>query len=81
MQLADIISKPRDGKGPINIIDRAIGACFYLPPGSNRYKLLCLDQFYGPSYINCDQNKKSDIIMTKISNACNRTMKPRANQI
>ena len=81
MKLADLNSKPYGGKSLINIIDRAIGAHFYSPPGSVHYKLLCLDQFYGTSHINCEKKKKSEIKMTKISDVRNRTTKPRSAQI
>ena len=81
MKLSNLKSKPQGGKSLKNIIDHAIGDHFYPTPGSVHYKLLCLDHFRGPSQISFDKNKKIDIIMTKISNACNRTTKPRTTQI
>ena len=61
MQLDDLNSKPHGGKGLKNIIDRTTGARFYNTPVSVNYQLLCLDQFHGPTHINCEKNKKSDI--------------------
>ena len=55
MKLANLNLKPHVRRMIRNIIDCAIGARFYNPPESEHYKLLCLNQFYGPSYINCDQ--------------------------
>ena len=60
MQLADLNSKPHGGKSLQNIIDRAIGAQFYPPPGSLLYQHLRLGQFHEPTHINCEQNKKSE---------------------
>ena len=68
MKLADP-SNPRGGKSLSNLIDCAIGSCFYPPPGSEHYKLLWLDRFHGPSHTNNNQEKKSDNRMMKISNA------------
>ena len=76
MQLAGLSSKPHGEKIIINFIDRAIGVGFYPPPGSVHYKLLGLYQFHVPYHINCEQNIKIEIKMTKISNAQNRTTKP-----
>ena len=81
MQLVDLKSDPHGGKILRNIIDRAVGAHFYPPPRSEHSKLLCLDHFYGPFQINCEQEKKSEIRMRKIPNTRNCTTKPRANQI
>ena len=81
MQLADLNSKPHGGKSLRNLIDRAIEDRIYPPRGSEHYKLLCLDHFHVPSQIKCEQEKKSDFRMMKISNAHNCTMKERANQI
>ena len=81
MQLADLNFKPHARKSLRNIIGCAIGSCFYPPPGSVKYKLLCFDQFHGPPHINCDQNDKCDIKKTKISNACNHTTNPCVAQI
>ena len=81
MQLADLSSKPHGGKSLRNIIDRDIGARLYPFPVSVHNKILCLDQFHGPTQINFDQKNKSDIKMTKIYNACNLTRKPRADHI
>ena len=81
MQLADLNSNPHGGKSLRNIIDCAIVSHFYPPPGSVHHKLLLLDQFHEPSQRNCEQNNKIKIKMTKISDARNRTMKPRASQI
>ena len=78
MQLSDLNYKPHGGKSIRNPIRHSIGARFYPPPVSVHYKLLILDQFYGPSHIIFYQNSKSDIIMTKLSNAHNRTKKPHA---
>ena len=80
MKLADLNSKPRGGKGLRSIIDCALVAFLYPNPVSEHYKLLFLYQLYGTSYINCDQNKISEVRM-KISNARNCTTKPCANQI
>ena len=76
MQLDDLNSKPNGGKSLRNLIDLYIVSCLYPPLGSRNYKLLCLDQFHGPSHINCEQEKKFDIRMTKIYNARNCTKKP-----
>ena len=73
MQLADLNSKRHGGKSLINPIDRTIGSRFYYSTGSVHYKILQLDQFHGPSRINCEQKKRSEIKMTKISNVRNRT--------
>ena len=81
MQLADLNSKPHGRKSLVNLIYRFIVARFYPPPGSEHYNLLFLGQFYGPSLINFDQEKKSEIRMTKISNTHNSTTNTRANQI
>ena len=81
MQLSDLNFKPHGRKGLTNIIDSAIVARFFTPPVSEHYKLLRLDRFHGPFHINCEKNEKSEIIMNKISNTCNRTMKPRENLI
>ena len=81
MQIADLNYKPRGRKSLRNLIDRAIVARLYPPPGSVYYKILRLDQFPGPNHINCEQINKSEIKMTKLSNARNRTTKPHADQI
>ena len=81
MQLADLNSNPHGGKDLRNLIDRAIGTCFYPPPGSVHYKLLRMYQFHGPYHINYKKKKKSEIKMTKISNARNRNTKPCISQI
>ena len=73
MQLSDLNYKPHGGKSIRNPIRHSIGARFYPPPVSVHYKLLILDQFYGPSHIIFYQNKKSDIIMMKICNSHYRT--------
>ena len=52
MQLADLNSNPHGGKIHIDFIDPSIGTWFYLPPWSEQYKLIQLDQFHVPSYIN-----------------------------
>ena len=65
MQLADLNSKPRGGKSLRNLIDCSIGARFYPLPGSVHYQILHLYQFHGPTYINCDQKKKSNIKNTQ----------------
>ena len=81
MQLSGLYSKPRGRKILRNLIGSSIGYRFCPPPGSVQNKTLLLDQFYGTYHINCEQKKKSEIKMTKISNARNRTTKPRADQI
>ena len=81
MQLADLNSKPNGRKSHRNIIDHAIGSRFYYPPGSVHYKLLLLEKFHGPSHINFEKKRKSDIRMTIISNARNCTTKSRPAQI
>ena len=45
MQLADLKSKPRGGKGIINIIDCGIVDLFYPRPGPVHYKLIFLEKF------------------------------------
>ena len=63
MQLADLNSKPRGGKSLKDIIDRAIGVHLYLPPGSEHYKLLCLNIFLGSTQHGTplnDKHSKSD---------------------
>ena len=65
MQLADLNSKPYGRKSLRNLIDRAIVHLFYPLPGSVRYKILLLDQFRGPSHINCGQDNKNEVKMTK----------------
>ena len=74
MQLADIKSKPGGRKFLINLIGCTIGSRFDPTLGSEHYKLFLLDRFCGPSHINCDQDNNSEIRMTKISNARDRTM-------
>ena len=64
MQFSDFDSKPHDGKSLRNIIDRAISAQLYPPPGSVQYKIICLGQFHGPTHINCEQKKTSEIEIT-----------------
>ena len=59
IQLANLNSKPRGGKIPRDILYHAIGFRFYPPPGSEHYKVLQLDQFYGPSHINYNHKKKN----------------------
>ena len=59
MQLADLKSKPRGGKGIINIIDCGIVDLFYPRPGPVHYKLIFLEKIHGPYHINCDQKNKS----------------------
>ena len=81
MQLADLNSKPHGGKSLRNIIDSAIDACFNPPPGSLQYQLLRLDQFHGPTHINCEQKKKSEIKNAKISNARNSTIQSHTDHI
>ena len=61
MQLAYLNSKLHDRKSLQNLIDRAIGVQFYPHPGSLHYQQLHIGHFHEPNYINCDQNKKSDI--------------------
>ena len=81
MQLANLNSKTHGRKSLRYFIDRSIGYHIYTPQVSVNYRFLFLDQFLGPSHINFDQKKKSDIRIMKISNARNCTMKPRATQI
>ena len=81
MQLADLNSKHHGGKVLRNLIDYDIGSHFYTLPGSVKYKLIHLDQIHGPSHINCEQKKKSDIKTKKTSNARNYTTKPLTTQI
>ena len=81
MQLADLKYKPRVGKSLRNTIDISIVARFYPPPGSENYKILRLDQFCGPSHINCEKEKKSEIRRMNISNAHNSTTNTHANKI
>ena len=50
MQLADLNSKHHGRKSLRNIIDRAIGVCFYPPPGSLHYHQLSLGQFHDPTH-------------------------------
>ena len=52
MQHADLNSKPHGGKILRNIIDHAIDAQLYTPPGSLNYEILRLVQFHGPTHIN-----------------------------
>ena len=81
MQLSDLNSDPRGGKSLINMIYHAIGGRIYPPPRPVHNKLLILDQLHGPTHINCEQKKKSEIKIRKISNTRNHTEKPRADQI
>ena len=81
MQLADLDSKPYSGKSLQNIIDRAIGARFYPPPGSLLYQLICLGKCHGRTHTNFGKNKKSDIKKTIIFSAHNHTIKARTDQI
>ena len=81
MQLADLKYKLHGGKIIRNIIYSAIGAGLYPTPGSEHYRLICLDQFHWPSHINRDQEKKIEIKMMKFSNARNSTTNTRANYI
>ena len=60
-QSADLKSKTHGKKRFLNLIDCAIGTRFYPPPGSLHYQLIRLVQLHGPTHINCEQNKKSDI--------------------
>ena len=48
MQLVDLNYKPYGGPSITGLIDRAIDACFYPPPGSGNHILLCLHKFHGP---------------------------------
>ena len=41
----------------LGIILRAIRVCFNPPPGSEYYKLLCLDSFHGSTHINDKHSK------------------------
>ena len=59
MQPADLKSKPRCGKGLRDLIYRAIGVCFYPPPGSEHYKLIILERFHGSNCIN-DKRRNND---------------------
>ena len=81
MQLSNLKSNPHGVKSLINLIDRAIGTRLYPPPGSEHYFILLLDNFHGPSHINCEKNNKSEIRTMKISNACNITTNTHTNQI
>ena len=81
MQLSDLNYKPHGRKSLRNIIDNTIGSFLYTPLGSGHYKRLFLDQFHGPSRISCDQEKKSEIIMMKLSNSLHSTMNTHANEI
>ena len=81
MQLVDLNSKSHGKKSLRNLIDSTMGCRFYPTTVSVHYKLLPLGQFHGPAHINCEQKKKSEIKMTKISNARNLTTKPCTDQI
>ena len=81
MQLADLNYKPHGGKSLRIIIDCAIGAQFYPPPGSLHFQQLRLGHFHETNHINCDKNKTSEIENTTISSAHNRTKKSCADQI
>ena len=61
MQLSDLNYNPHGGKRLQNLIDRVIGTRFYPPPGSLHCQLLRLGKFLGPTNINCEQKKKSEI--------------------
>ena len=50
MQLYDLNSKPHGFQILIDIIDCAIGAYFYPPPGYNYQKCLCLERFHEPTH-------------------------------
>ena len=81
MQLSDLNSKPHGGKSLRNIIGPSIGSRFYPSSESVHYKLIFLDHFHKLYYINFEKKKKSEIKMTKISNASNPTTKTRAARI
>ena len=81
MQFSELNSKPHGVNSLITIIDSSIGAHLYPTPGSEHYELLCLYQFHGPSNINCEQEKKIEIIIMEISNVRNINMNTRANKI
>ena len=57
MQLANLNSKFHGVKILRDIIDCAIGVRFYPPPGSEYYKLICLDRFHGST---CHQTPSND---------------------
>ena len=58
IQPADLKYKPHRVKGLKDIIDCAIGVHFYPPPGSEHYKILCLEKLYGYNHIN-DKHRKT----------------------
>ena len=66
MQLADLNSKPSDGKILKDIINCVIEACLCPPPWPEHYKLLLLDQFHGPSHISDSHKKKNETKFARI---------------
>ena len=65
MQLSDMNSKPHDEKSLIDLIDRAIGVRFYIPPGSDHYTLLFLERFHRPTHHQTPSNDKHRKIMRR----------------
>ena len=66
MQHSDLNSKPHGRIILRDLIDRAIGSCFYPPTGSEHYKLIQLDQFHGPSHINDNHKNNNETIFSRI---------------
>ena len=59
-QLDDLNSKPNAGKSLRDIIGHRIEFCFYYPPGSEHYKIFCLEKFHGPSHIKDNHRKNNE---------------------
>ena len=59
MKLADLNSKPHGVQSLIYLIDLVIRAYFYPPPGSDHYKLLCVDNFHEPNQRQVNLHNKS----------------------
>ena len=66
MKLSDLNTKPNGVKSLRDIIDRTIGLHLYPPPGSEHYKLLCLENFHFPTNINVNHRKKDETKTTRI---------------
>ena len=66
MQLSDLNSKPYGGKSLRDLVEYSIGVRFYPPPGSEHYKLLCLENFHFPTNINVNHRKKDETKTTRI---------------
>ena len=46
IKLAELNYKNHGGKSLRDLVDCAVGECFYNPPGSDHHKLICIDRFH-----------------------------------